>query len=140
MKENYDFKTEAEEIMRRGLNFGAEIRRRVPASFVRDVERKFNIDDLIEKVPDMLVEVYGEEKAKKEWRRFAKLFYSVASSGLEPDILATLRDIMAMYEKQLRTMYKGNDVKDYTSFEEVISLNEFYDQQENPTIEQGRHR
>jgi hypothetical protein len=46
-------------------------------------------------------------KLKVKWRKIAKLVFSAASSlDLEPDVLATLRDIMDMYEKQLRTMRK----------------------------------
>ena len=107
LKGNYDINTELEEIERRGISFGAEIRRTVTSPFVSEAKRKFGIDDLIEKVPNMFAALYGEEKAKQEWRKIAKLVFSAASSlDLEPDVLATLRDIMDMYEKQLRTMRK----------------------------------
>lgn len=140
LKENIDFNTEMKEIMSRGLNFGAEIRKMVSPSFVSDIKRKYSIDDLIELVPDMFFAVYDEEKAKQEWKKIAELTYAAASSGLAADILGTLRDIMDMYEMQLKTMYKGKDGKDYTSFEQVRSVDEFYAQQENPTMEHGRSR
>lgn len=73
-------------------------------------------------------------------KKIAELFYAAASSGLAADILGTLRDIIDLYEMQLKNMYKGKDRKDYTSFEQVRSVDEFYVQQENPTIEQDRSR
>ena len=46
----------------------------------------------------------------------------------------------AMWDEERKFMYKGKDGKDYTSFEEVKSVDEFYTQQENPLIEKGRSR
>ena len=51
-----------------------------------------------------------------------------------------MRDILAMWDEERKFMYKGKDGKDYTSFEEVKSVDEFYTQQENPLIEKGRSR
>ena len=45
-----------------------------------------------------------------------------------------------MWDEERKFMYKGKDGKDYTSFEEVKSVDEFYTQQENPLIEKGRSR
>lgn len=59
-------------------------------------------------------------------KKIAELFYAAASSGLAADILGTLRDIIDLYEMQLKNMYKGKDRKDYTSFEQVRSVDEFY--------------
>ena len=51
-----------------------------------------------------------------------------------------MRDILEMWDEERKFMYKGKDGKDYTSFEQVSSVDELYVQQENPTIEQGRSR
>ena len=69
----------------------------------------------------------------------------VALLLLSPLILVlTVTGAIAMkgnpFFTQPRPGKKGKDGKDYTSFEQVRSVNEFYTQQENPTIEQGRSR
>ena len=84
--------------------------------------------------------MYGEEKGKQLWPGFVRLYYSKMSSGMEAEVIAALTDIIDLYDKQLRTMYKGKDGKDYVSSEDVKSANDFYIQQENPTIEHGRSR
>ena len=129
MKENYDLISELEEIRRRGINYGASIG-----------NGKYRIDDLIEKVPDVFVAAYGEEKARLKWKNLARLYYYVMSTSLEADMVATLRELIAMYNEQLKFIYKGKDGKDYSSFEEVQKVNEFYTLHENPTIEKGRSR
>jgi hypothetical protein len=60
LKGNYDINTELEEIERRDISFGAEIRRTVTSPFVSEAKRN------IEKVPNMFAALYGEEKAKQE--------------------------------------------------------------------------
>lgn len=65
LKENIDFNTAMQEIISRGLNYGAEIRRHVSPAFVNDIKRKYSIDDLVELVPDIF-SIYDEEKAKQE--------------------------------------------------------------------------
>ena len=56
------------------------------------------------------------------------------------EVAKLMRDILAMWDEERKFMYKGKDGKDYTSFEEVKSVDEFYTQQENPLIEKGRSR
>ena len=51
--------------------------------------------------------------------------------------------LLRLYDELMKRLTQAEiylTQKDYTSFEQVRSVNEFYTQQENPTIEQGRSR
>ena len=77
----------------------------------------------------------------KPWEKFAKLYHNlVLRQDTRVLIVKLMRSLLVLWDEERKFMFKGKDGKDYTSFEEVRSVDEFYTQQENPTIEQGRSR
>lgn len=96
---------------------------------------------ILAQIPDEILKLYGEEKGARKWKELATSFFRltlVADTRVE--VAKLMRDILEMWDEERKFMYKGKDGKDYTSFEQVRSVDEFYAQQENPTIEQGRSR
>lgn len=96
---------------------------------------------ILAQIPDEILKLYGEEKGARKWKELATSFFRltlVADTRVE--VAKLMRDILEMWDEEHKFMYKGKDGKDYTSFEQVRSVDEFYAQQENPTIEQGRSR
>lgn len=96
---------------------------------------------VIAKVPEEFLKIYGKEKGTLEWEKFAKLYHNlVLRQDTRVLIVKLMRSLLVLWDEERKFMFKGKDGKDYTSFEEVRSVDEFYTQQENPTIEQGRSR
>lgn len=96
---------------------------------------------ILAQIPDEILKLYGEEKGARKWKEIATSFFRltlVADTRVE--VAKLMRDILEMWDEERKFMYKGKDGKDYASFEQVMSVDEFYAQQENPTIEQGRSR
>lgn len=96
---------------------------------------------ILAQIPDEILKLYGEVKGAIKWKEIATSFFRltlVADTRVE--VAKLMRDILEMWDEERKFMYKGKDGKDYTSFEQVRSVDEFYAQQENPTIEQGRSR
>ncbi len=96
---------------------------------------------ILNRVPDEILRLYGEEKGARKWKELAtSLFRLTLVADVRVEVAKLMRDILEMWYEERKFMYKGKDGKDYTSFEQVRSVDEFYAQQENPTIEQGRSR
>lgn len=96
---------------------------------------------ILTQIPDEILKLYGEEKGARKWKELATSFFRLTLvADVRVEVAKLMRDILEMWDEERKFMYKGKDGKDYTSFEQVRSVNEFYAQQENPTIEQGRSR
>ena len=96
---------------------------------------------IINHIPDEILRLYGEEKGARKWKELATSFFRLTLvSDVRVEVAKLMRDILEMWDEERKFMFKGKDGKDYTSFEQVRSVDEFYAQQENPTIEQGRSR
>ena len=96
---------------------------------------------ILNQVPGEILRLYGEEKGARKWKELATSFFRLTlASDVRVEVAKLMRDILAMWDEERNFMYKGKDGKDYTSFEEVRSVDEFYTQQENPLIEKGRSR
>ena len=96
---------------------------------------------ILNQVPGEILRLYGEEKGARKWKELATSFFRLTLvSDVRVEVAKLMRDILAMWDEERKFMYKGKDGKDYTSFEEVKSVDEFYTQQENPLIEKGRSR
>lgn len=96
---------------------------------------------ILTQIPDEILKLYGEEKGARKWKELATSFFRLTLvADVRVEVAKLMRDILEMWDEERKFMYKGKDGKDYTSFEQVRSVDEFYAQQENPTIEQGRSR
>ena len=144
MKENIDLGAAIEKIQNYAINS-------FQPSYVRadskpaDVAKYSDFIELphgiIDQVPDVILKVYGEEKGALEWKKIATaVFKLTVVSDVRVEVAILMRALLAVWDEERKFMFKGKDGKDYTSFEQVRSVNEFYTQQENPTIEQGRSR
>ena len=97
--------------------------------------------DIIGQVPDVILKVYGEKKGALEWRKIATaIFKLTVVYDASVEVTRLMRALLAVWDEERKFMFKGKDGKDYTSFEDVRSADEFYTQHENPTIENGRSR
>ena len=96
---------------------------------------------IINQVPNEILELYGEEKGTLEWKEIATSFFKlVVICDTRVEVNRLMRALLAVLDEERKFMYKGKDGKDYTSSEQVKSVNEFYTQQENPTQKNGRGR
>lgn len=96
---------------------------------------------ILNQVPDVILKLYGEEKGARKWKELAtSIFRLTLVADVRVEVAKLMRDILEIWDEERKFMYKGKDGKDYTSFEDVRSVDEFYMQQENPTIENGRSR
>lgn len=96
---------------------------------------------ILNQVPDVILKLYGEEKGTKKWKELAtSIFRLTLVADVRVEVAKLMRDILEMWDEERKFMYKGKDGKDYTSFGDVRTVDEFYMQQENPTIENGRSR
>lgn len=96
---------------------------------------------ILTQIPDEILKLYGEEKGARKWKELATSFFRLTLvADVRVEIVKLMRDILEMWDEERKFMYKGKDGKDYTSFEQVRYVDEFYAQHENPTIEKGRSR
>lgn len=96
---------------------------------------------ILTQIPDEILKLYGEVIGARKWKEIATSFFRLALiADVRVEVVKLMRDILEMWDEERKFMYKGKDGKDYTSFEQVRSVDELYVQQENPTIEQGRSR
>lgn len=144
MKENIDLGAAIEKIQNYAINsfqpsyVRADSNPADVAKYSDFIELPHNI---IGQVPDVILKVYGEEKGAIKWREIATaIFKLTVVSDVRVDAARLVRALLAVWDEERKFMFKGKDGKDYTSFEQVKSVDEFYAQQENPTIEQSRNR
>ena len=96
---------------------------------------------ILTQIPDEILKLYGEVIGARKWKEIATSFFRLALiADVRVEVVKLMRDILEMWDEERKFMYKGKDGKDYTSFEQVRSVDELYVQQENPAKEQGRSR
>ena len=91
---------------------------------------------ILYQVPDIFFKLYGEEKGTLKWKELAtSIFRLTLVADVRVEVVKLMRDILEMWDEERKYMYKGKDEKDYTSFEEVRSVDEFYTEEQNPPID-----
>ena len=96
---------------------------------------------IFNKIPEPLLLVYDEKTAASEWKNIAEAYFMlVANKDTRVEVARLMRALLEFWDLERKFMYKGKDGKDYTSSKEAELVNEFYPQQENPTIDKGRSR
>ena len=96
---------------------------------------------ILNQVPDEIIKLYGEDIGTLKWKKLATSIFRLSLvADVRVEVAKLLRDILEMWNDERKIMYKGRDGKDYKSFEEVRTIDDFYTQQENPIIEKGISR
>ena len=83
-------------------------------------------------VPAIFIELYGEERGKEEWDALAEKAYKFYCDDLKRETAALFKHVIEMYKRQLECMYKGEDGKDYTSFDDLQEADREYVRSLNP--------
>ena len=96
---------------------------------------------IFNKIPEAFLLVYDEKTAASKWKSIAEAYFMlVVNKDTRVQVTRLMRALLEFWDLERKFMYKGKDGKDYTSFKEAELVNEFYSQQENPTIDKGRSR
>lgn len=96
---------------------------------------------IFNKIPEPFLLVYDEKTAASKWKNIAEAYFMlVANKDTRVEVARLMRALLEFWDLERKFMYKGKDGKDYTSSKEAELVNEFYSQQENPTIDKGRSR
>lgn len=96
---------------------------------------------ILTKIPDEILKLYGEVIGARKWKELATSFFRLTLiADVRVEVAKLMRDVLEMWDEERKFMYKGKDGNNYTSFEQVRSVDELYVQQENPAKEQGRSR
>lgn len=96
---------------------------------------------ILTKIPDEILKLHGEVIGARKWKKLATSFFRLTLiADVRVEVAKLMRDVLEMWDEERKFMYKGKDGNNYTSFEQVRSVDELYVQQENPAKEQGRSR